>query len=65
MIELKPCPFCGGEAISYKIEPHSHTLVDMPDYAGSGFAECTACGCCLSDDNEEKAVEKWNRRVTE
>lgn len=65
MNELKPCPFCGGAAVSYKIEPHSHVLVNMPDYGGGGFAECTVCGCCLSDESEEKVVQKWNRRASE
>ena len=55
MEEIKPCPFCGGEAW-------------MSNFAGSmdfyPTVECTTCGCnsglCMTVD---KAVERWNRRV--
>ena len=60
MPDLKPCPFCGGEALL------SH------DYEGGGasYVRCTKCGLesirflksfeCASDD---RAVEFWNRRA--
>lgn len=56
MYELKPCPFCGGEA----------------DCNNSGFVkngrhmwavECLQCGVVTEFFNEEaEAVEAWNRR---
>ena len=60
MSDLKPCPFCGGEALL------SH------DYEGIGasYVRCEKCGLesirfiksfeCASDD---RAVEFWNRRA--
>lgn len=74
--QLKPCPFCGGEAvirtigplcnweaIMHTIEPHSHYFADMPDCLGSTFIECLSCNCALSADTEQKAIRAWNRRA--
>jgi Lar family restriction alleviation protein len=61
-IELKPCPFCGGEA---KI----HTRESFPQiyYA---YAECSQClstsPTVSAGDTEQKkkrAAEFWNTRV--
>lgn len=39
--KLKPCPFCGGEAVIEIVEPHTHVLATfMPDYGGGFFIEC-------------------------
>ena len=55
-MELKPCPFCGGnnvEVIEYK--------------AGYGTVGCG--DCCFEFPSEEymgtieNAIERWNRRV--
>ena len=53
MMELKPCPFCGGNAY-----PGSSTI---------GYTiQCGDCGatsvCMLALD---AAVERWNRRATD
>lgn len=58
--ELKPCPFCGGEA---QLE---HDFMGI----GSSYVVCKKCGLksvsfmrsfeCSSDAN---AVEYWNRRA--
>ena len=55
MIDLKPCPFCGGTA---KVE-------DM-GYPHHVF--CTKChvsmiGHGFGKDGEKDAIEKWNRRA--
>lgn len=63
MPELKPCPFCGGQAFSYHIPPHKHFLVDFPDHTGSGYVECGLCTAVLSAETEEAAIEAWNRRI--
>lgn len=63
-MELKPCPFCGSDAILHTIEPHTHMLATfMPDYDGGSFVECTGCTACVSGDTEDEAVEAWNRRA--
>lgn len=49
MIELKPCPFCGGNAYIGN---------------GRTWVRCVECGAetgCY--DTEEEAIEAWNRRV--
>jgi Lar family restriction alleviation protein len=68
-IELKPCPFCGGEA----------ALMKRTECAGHGcyipqvFVACKNCGAkggkadAYFDDGdlESIAVERWNRRAYE
>ena len=53
MIELKPCPFCGGEA--EMIVNNSH-----------GMIICTKCKVyklfIVVIDGREKAAEAWNSR---
>ena len=51
--ELKPCPFCGGEASMIKV-----------DYVrGNTYCYCTECKAkspyCLT---REEAINAWNRR---
>lgn len=55
--ELKPCPFCGGEA-----------QVGWTDFdSGVIFVGCETCGMyCEPKDcyaNEQKAIEAWNTRA--
>lgn len=64
MIELKPCPFCGGEACLYvsdgirvickDCEASSVILCDAFDMAGKPYGKST-----------ERVIEAWNRRVTD
>lgn len=63
MEELKPCPFCGGEATLLEIPPHKHIIVDLPDYSGGAFVECTKCTAAISGETVEEAIEIWNRRA--
>lgn len=60
--ELKPCPFCGGEAKAYGIPVHKHNFAGLPELGGGGFVECMNCTACLSENSKEKAIEAWNRR---
>ena len=65
MAKLKPCPFCGGEAMIEVIEPHTHTLATfMPDCEGRTFIECQ-CGAAISGETEFAAIAAWNRRTEE
>ena len=58
--ELKPCPFCGGEAKVVKAKSAARIY-------------CTKClmdtrmfyPTIFSDDVEKKAIETWNRRAKE
>lgn len=50
---LKPCPFCGSEAIAWERSfPHVRCSSEK-------------CQVALFDETVEKAIEKWNRRVNE
>ena len=53
MEELKPCPFCGGEAMIR----HGIYLIVF-------WVECQSCGVeSNAFNNEADAIEAWNRRV--
>lgn len=52
-INLKSCPFCGGEA---KIVKSYYTI----------WVKCICCGAkSRCEENEEKVAEVWNRRAGE
>lgn len=53
MIELKPCPFCGGEA---------ELVIDEP-FRGFTFVECHECGARGSISKEREAIKAWNTRA--
>ena len=51
-MELKPCPFCGGEARLYQ------------SYDGFWVVQCIGCACgTLFFKDKEFAIERWNRRT--
>ena len=53
MSELKPCPFCGEEAVIYIWN------------GGEGTPRCKQCRCQIDDffDKKEEAIAAWNRRA--
>ncbi|MBQ0142844.1 MAG: Lar family restriction alleviation protein [Prevotellaceae bacterium] len=60
MVELKSCPFCGGEAqISTDTEAVKDTM-------GRFWAYTVVCSrCCATSGltyTPDKAIEAWNRR---
>ena len=57
MDELKPCPFCGGEA---RLEPELKSVEDYSDFHWVTCRECYAMS--LGTYGEDKAIEAWNRR---
>ena len=50
--ELKPCPFCGGEA-------------EIERYTIKPYVACMKCGCSMPDRHQtaEQAIEAWNARA--
>lgn len=51
---LKPCPFCGGEAVMRK----------APTIAPMWYVECTNCGIHTPDTRDKGYVAReWNRRA--
>lgn len=56
-IDLKPCPFCGGDA----------EIVHIDDGENEG-GSCVSCSRCLASSNvefefKENFVSNWNRRT--
>ncbi len=57
-VELKPCPFCGGEAILSE----SHTVAD--ETFGLCFVFCKSCRAETSLYSiKQEAIDAWNKRV--
>lgn len=63
MTELKPCPFCGAEAVIVNLRPrpNSHYSRKRPY-----VVKCSKCRCAMQYvyfETEEEAAKVWNRRV--
>ena len=58
MADLKPCPFCGGEAARLDIEEEG------PNFGGSCI-ECARCGASgpVHFDRKENLESSWNDRA--
>ena len=52
--ELKPCPFCGGEAELFGTTE-----------SGIFYVECLNCDVNGNFDMPEEAIAAWNRRVSD
>jgi Lar family restriction alleviation protein len=63
--ELKPCPFCGGEAEHKMYFWGNHTKTHKPIWCYYIF--CAECGAMTDNifKTEEEAITAWNRRVKE
>lgn len=54
---LKPCPFCGGEAVL------TNNFCSFKEWA---FVRCQTCGSATKIANDtSQAAEIWNKRVEE
>jgi Lar family restriction alleviation protein len=60
MAELKPCPFCGGEAKVY-----DHFRIARGKTWNYFRVGCEECGLRFPKFSEvkEEAIEAWNRRA--
>ena len=60
-IELKPCPFCGGEAAVITKQYNKGFLRGKGDYT---YIRCKLChATSTAAFTKEEAEEAWNRRV--
>lgn len=60
---LKPCPFCGADAVLTTIPAHKHPISRLLDFGGSVTVECVVCDCGIVRDTEVAAIQSWNKRV--
>lgn len=64
MAELKPCPFCGGEA---KIVDQSSRRTDGSSFGGKWkYIRCTKCAYkseLYFWDDRKTMIDDWNRRA--
>ncbi len=53
-IELLPCPFCGADPTSARLDSYEPVLYEV---------RCRSCGLVMFWDTDERVVaETWNRR---
>lgn len=64
--ELKPCPFCGGEACkAFRSGRTGRTPVTQSRWF-RGAVKCSSCGVATPEKaNPEAAVKSWNTRKQE
>lgn len=59
MNELKPCPFCGGEAYLVELTPTQYNDQHSTYYS----VGCIDCGIGFYENTEDEATAAWNRRA--
>ena len=62
MGELKPCPFCGGEAILRKVAT-GRSRSGYEYYIRCGNLKCPVYVVTCNRDTEDEVIENWNRRA--
>jgi Lar family restriction alleviation protein len=61
--ELKPCPFCGGKAVTHACAELCNEMAKII-YDGKYGVHCRSCGVAtLPNNSESEAIEAWNRRA--
>lgn len=71
MADLKPCPFCGGEAVATGVvryhDKHEAWFSDGTRALVAHFCNCIACGITnrglIGHQTQEKAIAAWNQRA--
>jgi Lar family restriction alleviation protein len=59
--KLKPCPFCGGQAVLHKAERESFLMAKTIFLSQ---ISCASCGVNTGVFKEEdNAIKAWNRRT--
>lgn len=62
MSELKPCPFCGGEAARLDFLDNTRNK-NVKGFRYFGCRKC--CVVSFAGMTEAEAVEAWNRRASD
>ena len=67
MIELKPCPFCGGQAEERYLKRKMLFARFVFPYS-THFVYIRCAGCAATSEvkwTREEAIEAWNRRAND
>lgn len=60
MDDLKPCPFCGGNAVVRRVPDRDIT----PWYVRCNNPDCAMWVVTCNRDTAEEAIKLWNKRAT-
>lgn len=60
-LKLKPCPFCGGEAVLMKVT----FTAGMSYYVRCGNGKCAVFPITKSYSTDDEAIEVWNMRAND
>ena len=65
MKDLKPCPFCGGEAVPVYSNKGSLYTCNILMLSERGTVKCKKCGVRLPRiySRVSKAIDVWNKRA--
>jgi Lar family restriction alleviation protein len=64
MMELRPCPFCGGEAEYRHVSGIRHPWSGVQADALAITVNCIRCGATIpSGMSQERVTAAWNRRA--
>ena len=64
MSDLKPCPFCGGEAEYRYVSGIRHPWSGVQADALAITVNCIRCGATIpSGMSQERVTDAWNRRA--
>lgn len=58
--ELKPCPFCGGEAGLFEIKGIGNDLIEY--MVGCLETDCEIRPCVQRELDKKGTIDAWNRR---
>ena len=59
--ELKPCPFCGGEALL--LTRTRFYILEINRGRRAVFCANDDCSAIIFGNTDQEAIEKWNRRA--
>ena len=66
-MEIKNCPFCGGEGVPVYCENGSQYTSNVLHLSKRGTVKCKKCEIRLPRvySRVSKAIESWNRRISD
>ena len=62
MAELKPCPFCGGEAV-IRVNMGNKYICPIHVHKQRHIVKCTKCNASMEYRDKKSAIKAWNTRT--